>query len=111
MNPADLAREVLRREQEITETKRGTDRVLLRAEADRFKAEHTPEIALAYLDMHKATAELLEELRGYLFNGDDPELEKVNRLRRMLGWRDQLPKEQEAELQADEAQDAAEEEG
>lgn len=48
--------------------------------------------------------EIEEELSGYYFDADDPELEAVNCLRRLVGMRDQLPKHYEAELQADEAE-------
>lgn len=54
--------------------------------------------------VEQASRVLLEELSGYYFDADDPELEAVNCLRRLVGMRDQLPKHYEAELQADEAE-------
>ena len=51
-----------------------------------------------------AAWELARELRHYYFNAHDPELLAVNRVRKLLGVRPQLPKPEECELQGDEAE-------
>ncbi len=56
------------------------------------------------ISLRKATGDLLEVLHAYYWEEDDEELEMVNRLRRLLGWREQLPEAQEVELQAEEAE-------
>ncbi len=58
-------------------------------------------------EIRKAVSSLLKELSTYYFAADDPELAAVNRLRRLLGMREQMPKCCEAEFQADVAEYSA----
>ena len=68
------------------------------------KTEDLIEIYAHSRQMREAVKDLLKLLSGYYFEAGDEELEAVNRLRRMIGWRDQLPKGEEAELQVREAE-------
>ncbi len=55
-------------------------------------------------ELRESVEELLGLLTDYYWHVDDPELAAVNRLRRMVGWREQLPEHLEVELQADEVE-------
>jgi excisionase family DNA binding protein len=66
--------------------------------------EYVDRSALTERELKKAAEELVSLLTNYYWHEDDEELAALNRVRRLLGWREQWPKCCEAELQADEAE-------
>ena len=111
--PEEAAREILRRDARMPDYPKRSEMAWVKRGLDNrnYYVEHAPGVTRAYLDALEAIEDLLKELTGYYFHADDPELEKVNRLRRMVGWREQLHKEAEAELQWKEAEEGPSTEG